>query len=245
MTAKTPPLFTKKKHSLSLSIFIFLLSIIGILAVLHLTMQYLDLNVYNQLHGQIFEISNRVDFDDEASIPTWVSQAILLCIAASAFFAAFLQKVPKAKQAWASIGIVGIILSIDEVAALHELVLQSAHLILYQESRPTIYQNGWIILLPLIAFLGYFLARRIIKYVPRKTIILLVMGAAVLVFGAGIIDALTNADNTNTFAIKGIMVAIEESLELLGSSIIFYAILDYLETNYGGQIRAARQKLKG
>lgn len=245
MRIKTPSGLVPRKRSLSLSIYMLLLITIGILGALHLTMQYLDLNVYQQLNGQVFEISNRVDFDDEASIPTWVSQAILLAISVSAFFAAFVQKLPKARQAWASIGVVGILLSIDEVAALHELLLQTAHLILYQESRPTIYQNAWVVLLPIIMLFGFFLARRIIKYVPKKTIILMILGAGILVFGAAVVDALTNADNVNTFAIKGIMVAIEESLELIGTSTILYAILDYLETNYGGQIRAARQKLRG
>lgn len=232
------------KRSLSLNVYALLLIIIGVLASLHLVMQYFDLTVYHQLNGQVFEISNRVDFDDEASIPTWISQAILLAIAASAFFAAFVQKISKAKQAWTSIGIVALLLSIDEVAALHELLLQTAHLILYQESRPTIYQNAWIVLLPIILIFGAFLASRIIKYVPKKTIILMVLGAGTLVFGAAVVDALTNADNVNTFAIKGVMVAVEESLEMIGSSTILYAILNYIETNYGGQIQAARQKLK-
>lgn len=245
MSAKTTHRPTSRKRSLSVSIFSWLITVIAILAIVHLIMQYLDLNVYHQLNGQVFEISNRVDFDDEASIPTWISQVILLGISLSAFFAAFLQKQVQAKQAWTSIGVVGLILSIDEVAALHELILQTAHLILYQESRPTIYQNAWIVLLPFIVALGALLAVKIIKHVPRKTTFLMIVGAGILVFGAAVVDALTNADNVNTFAIKGVMVAIEESLEIIGTSTIMYAILDYLETNFGGQIRAAREKLLG
>ncbi len=221
------------------------MGVIGTLIVAHLTMQYLDLNVYHQLNGQVFEISNRVDFDDEASIPTWISQAILLAIAASAFFAGLLQKTKAAKRAWISIGIVGLLLSIDEVSAMHELLLQTTHLLLYNEASPTLYQNAWLILLPFIAIAGSILAYVVIKYVPRKTILLMMLGSVILVLGAAVVDALTNADNVNTFTTKGIMVAIEESLELIGSSTILYAILDYLETNHGGQIRAARKKLLG
>lgn len=245
MSIKTTFGSVSRKRSLSISVFSWLMGIISLLIIAHLTMQYLDLNVYHQLNGQVFEISNRVDFDDEASIPTWISQAILLSIAASAFFAGFLQKTKAAKRAWISIGIVGLVLSIDEVSAVHELLLQTTHLLLYNEASPTLYQNAWLVLLPVIAVIGSILAYLVIKHVPRKTVLLMILGSVILVFGAAVVDALTNADNVNTFAIKGIMVAIEESLEMIGSSTILYAILDYLETNHGGQIRAARKKLVG
>lgn len=238
------PIRKTPRRSLALNILSWLLSVIGLLIVLHLIMQYLNLNVYHELNGQIFEISNRVDFDDEASIPTWISQFILFAIGICAFFAAFLQKQKAAKQIWTYIGIVGVVLSIDEVSALHELLLQTTHLLLFHEARPTVLDNAWIILLPFIVLAGGWLAYLAIKHIPRKTVFLMIIGGGVLLFGAAIIDALTNADNVNTFMVRGVMVALEESLEMIGSSTILYAVLDYLETNHGDRIRAARKQLR-
>lgn len=234
-----------RKSSFSLKVFAVLLLVIGVLTAVHLWMQHLNLNVYHELNGRVFEVSNRVDFDDEASLPTWISQAILLAIGLGSLLLATLQRDKAAKRTWDLVGAIGIILSMDEVAAIHELLLQIVHLAFFSLSPPTVRSNAWLILLPFIMGAGLLLLWQLIKHVPRRTVVMLCSGAIIFMVGAVFIDILTTSNNANTFYERGILVATEESLEMVGSAIILYAILSYLEVSYGVRIKAAFNRLKG
>lgn len=234
-----------RKSSLSLKVFIALFVVIGLLTAVHLWLQHLNLNVYHELNGRVFEVSNRVDFDDEASLPTWTSQAILLAIGLSSLLLATLQRDKAVKRTWGIVGAIGILLSMDEVAAIHELLLQIVHLAFFSLSPPTVRSNAWLILLPFILGAGLLLLWQLIKHVPRRTVVILCSGAIIFMVGAVFIDILTTSNNANTFYERGILVAMEESLEMVGAAIILYAILSYLEVSYGDRIKAAYKRLKG
>jgi hypothetical protein len=215
------------------------------LTLVHLLLQHLNLNVHQELNGRVYELSNRVDFDDEVSVPTWFSQALFLAISGGSFLLSFMQKAPAARRLWAFLGVVALLLSIDEVGALHELLLQTIHLLLFGETGPTIVANAWLALLPIILAAAIITFWVMLKHVPMRTIRLFVMGGIVFLIGAIFVDIVTTADNVNTFYNKGILVGIEESLELLGVSTILYAIIDYIETTYRANITSALKKLKG
>lgn len=226
-------------------LYLYLLGIIALLAGVHLLSQHLNLNVYHELNGPVFEISNRVDFDDEASLPTWVSQVTLLAIGLSALFLALLQTSRAAKRIWILIGVIGVLLSVDEVAAIHELGLQIIHLALFKQAPPTLTDNAWLILLPFVLIAGSLLLWQLIKHVPRKTIFILTTGAVTFMLGAVFIDILTTSNGANTFYEKGVLVAVEETLEMIGSATVLYAILDFIGTTYGDRVKLARKRLKG
>ena len=63
-----------------------LIGFLGFLVCAHLFLQHLNLHVYDEKNAQVFEISNRFDFDDESSIPTWLSQFLYLYIGLSALW---------------------------------------------------------------------------------------------------------------------------------------------------------------
>ena len=231
--------------SYSRRIYIGLIGTVLVLALVHLLLQHLNLNVYQELNGRVYELSNRVDFDDEVSVPTWFSQALFLAISGGAFLLSYMQKAPTARRLWAFLGLVALLLSIDEVGALHELLLQTIHLLLFGETGPTIVANAWLALLPIIIGAAAITFWAMLKHVPMRTIRLFMIGGVVFIVGAIFIDIVTTSDNVNTFYNKGILVAIEESLELLGVSTILYAIIDYIETVYKANITNALKKLKG
>src|SRR5690606_2966683 len=114
-------------NSFARKIVVAALGIIFVLLVLHLSLQYLNLIVFDEKHGAIFELSNRFDFDDESSLPTWVSQVLFLAVGATAFFASVITKDVSRKKLWAIIGSLGVFVSLDEVIALHETLLQLLH----------------------------------------------------------------------------------------------------------------------
>lgn len=221
-----------------------LIAVIMGLVFVHLLLQYLNLNVYHELNGQVFEISNRVDFDDEVSVPTWYSQLILLAIAVASWIAAYLQKNRFARQLWVIIGVIGVAMSLDEGASIHEFVLQTVHLLFFQEAAPTVSSNAWLILLPFVGVIAALLLWFMWQHIPKRTIGWFIVGGTIFMLGAVFIDILTNSSGANNFYEKGLLVAIEESFELLGSSVILCGIIDYLQRFHGPEIRSALKQLR-
>jgi hypothetical protein len=202
---------------------------IGVLVVLHLLLQYLNLQIYNEANGRIFELSNRLDLDDETSVPSWFSQVLLLAIGLAAGLAAYLQTKKGLRWIWGSIASLSIIMSLDEAASLHEHSLQTLHVYVFKEAIPTVTQNAWLLVLPIVLAFAVASGYVLFKYFPRRTSKLFILGGAIFLTGAVAVDVLSSGVPPKSFAHQGIMVGIEESLELIGSAVILYAIVDYIE----------------
>jgi hypothetical protein len=218
----------------------------AVLAILcaHLLLQYLNLVIFHEQNGQIFELSNRLDLDDETSVPTWFSQILFLAIGISALLAAYLQTNKASRRLWGFIAAVGLVFSMDEAASLHEFILQSIHLIFFQDSAPTIFKNAWWLIMPLILLAATGLFWQMIRLLPKRTLYIFWTGGIIFLIGTIVIDALTVAVPKDTFLSQGVMVGIEETLELLANIIILYAISDYIETRYYDELIKRLRRLK-
>lgn len=195
----------------------------------HLLLQYLNLEVFYQQQGQIYELSNRFDLDDEASFPTWVSQFLFLSIAMLAFASSYFSKTVGQKNVWRVIGLGGLMMSIDEIAGLHEYLLQTVHVIFFRDASPTSLDNAWLILAPFIVAGSLILFWFCLKNLPKRTVSLLAFATFTFLMGAVVIDVLISVSARETFLNQGLMVAIEEGLELIGLVIGVYAIANYLD----------------
>lgn len=234
---------TKSKH-FALRAALALAGITLAIFAVHLFMQYLNLNVYHEQNGLVFELSNRLDLDDESSVPTWFSQTLLFTIGVGALTAAYLQKQKAKRRLWALIGTLGILLSIDEAASLHEFALQSLHNVFFLDTSPTADKNAWVLIIPIILIFALVLAWQSIRLLPKRTVAFFVLGGAVFVAGAVIIDILSINVEANTFLYQGVMVGIEEFFELLGSIIVLFSIADYIETYHKDDIAETAKRLK-
>lgn len=234
----------KRKISYASRLLAGLLGVLALIIVMHLVFQFLNLNVYYQQSGQIYELSNRFDLDDESSLPTWFSQAQFLTIGLLALFAAYVQRNASAKRLWGLIAIIGLVFSIDEVATLHEHILQSIHVLFYQDASPTSIANAWWLVAPIVLFVSLWIALRMFQLFPKKTMLLYIFAGTIFIVGAVLVDLVTSASERETFLNQGVFVAIEETLELLANSIVIYAIADYLETHHGEAIKSALRQLK-
>jgi len=227
--------------------FIGLIIIITTLGAAHLMLQYLNLNYFNQESGVFFELTNRFDFDDEASVPTWISQLLFLLISASAGLLVVLEKIKPRKILWGIVSIVALIGSLDEVATLHENVLQSLHLLSFDESSPTILANAWLFIVPFLLIATVVFVAKATTLLPKRTIRLIVIAATVYLIGAVVTDIVTSSaiadSNSSTFMTEGVLVAIEELLELIGLSIMLYATVDYTERKFSGKLKRAKKEL--
>ncbi len=215
-----------------------------VILIAHLVLQYLNLIIYDQQNGFIYELSNRFDLDDESSIATWFSQAIFIAISAGATLAAYLSSVTAVRRLWKSIAVLSLLLSIDEVTAMHELILQSLHNIFFKDTSSTISGNAWLLVAPLVFAGALWLLWKIAKLLPRRTLILFAGAIFTFLVGAVFVDMLASLVERETFINQGIIIAIEETLELLGSVLVLYAIADYIEVNHGARLKSALTHLK-
>lgn len=235
---------TTKSNPFALRVSLALVGVTLAILATHLFMQYLNLNVYQEQNGVVFELSNRLDLDDETSVPTWFSQTLLFTIGVGALTAAYLQKQKAKRRLWALIGTLGILLSIDEAAALHEFALQSLHNVFFLDTSPTADKNAWVLIVPIILIFALVLAWKSIRLLPKRTVALFVLGGAIFLAAAVIIDALSSTIAPNTFLYQGVMVGIEEFFELLGSIIVLFAVADYIETYHKSDLAESAKRLK-
>jgi hypothetical protein len=214
-----------------------------VLFSVHVILKYVSIVMFEQKHGFLFELSNRFDVNDENSVPQWFSQIIFLLIGASAFLAARLQKVRSSRRLWLTIGIVGVVLSLDDVATLHEFILQSLHNTFFLDVSPTFLINAWWIFLPLVLVPAVFLAWWSWRVLPRRTVLLLVAGGVVFVAGKILMDSLAN-NVTDLFLESGLVQGVEKLFQYTGSSIVLYAVLDYLSAHHSTKIKKALAQLR-
>ena len=215
-----------------------------ILTGVHLLFQYLNIVVFYQQVGQFYELSNRFDFDDESSVPTWFSQLLFLVIGASAFLAGYLQTNKPARRLWWMIAAVGLVFSLDEISGLHERVLQSIHVMFFQDASPTGLANAWLVVLPFVLVASAWLIWKMLHFLPRRTIFLFTLSGVVFLSGAIFVDMLASTAPRETYLNQGVYIAMEETLEFLGTVLGLYAIVSYLEAYHHGAISRAVKQLR-
>ena len=221
-----------------------LVGITAVLLVVHLGMQYLNLSL-DEKHGQVFELSNRVDMDDEVSLPTWFSQFLLLAVGVTALVASKFETSPGRRKVWKLVGVVGVLFAIDEAAAIHEFVLQSLHLLRFGEDAPTAALNAWWIVLPLIGAVGGWFLWWIVRTLPARTVKLLLLAGVVYLAGAVGIELTSNDFVASPFLYQGVLTGVEEVLEMLGSILALYTVLDYLERHQPAKLAKLLNALSG
>jgi len=215
----------------------------AIIFVLHVVLKYISVRIFNEQHGSFFELSARFDVNDENSVPQWFSSLLFLSVGIGALFAAYLQTQKSNRAFWTVTGIIGLLLSLDDAATLHEYVLQNIHNVFFLDTAPSFFVNAWLIVLPFVLVLGAILAWWAWQVLPRRTMILLVIGGMTYVLGKILMDSLANT-TTDMFIDRGIMQGLEKIFQYTGISIVLYGIIDYLEQHHGTAIKRAVKELK-
>lgn len=228
----------------SLSVLKFLIMASLLIVLVHVALKYISVAIYNEQHGFLFELSNRFDLNDENSVPQWVTQALFLASGVSAFLAAYMSDRRPVARLWTFIGVLGVILSIDDVATLHEYALQSLHNAFFVDMPPTLVRNSWLVLLPFIVSGVAVLLVWAVRLLPRRTAACMALGSIVFIIGAVVIDSLANTVPERSFTGQGLLGGIEGGLQLVGTAIFFYAIVDYLERHHALAIKKALAALK-
>lgn len=201
-----------------------LLLVIVAAVILHIFWQLVSIKVGTD-NRIINDITNRFGLDEELSFPTWVNSMMAFLVAGLSWMVGKSQKASMQKITWYLIALIGIAISVDEVAALHELLLQGLHILADFGEGQGLLSNAWLMIAPVILVGLIFSVRLFYKHLPRDTFKRLVIAIAVYLLGAFIFEyASIPLDKSSAIYNLGAVV-IEESLELLGVWLVIRAIL--------------------
>lgn len=173
------------------------------------------------------------DLDFEGGIATWYSAFQLLGIAIlSTLFVRKKAALAQGSPVLLGLPIIFLLMGIDEIARIHERIGKYSDVLLPAGSRAnTPFQETgiWMFLvgIPFIVFFLLWLHRlrkKLIGY--GAEINRLGMGVFLLLLGALGIELLSNFLSNNSSQLIGI--ALEEGLEMIGATVIFWAVLSML-----------------
>ena len=177
------------------------LTVLALLAIALVSI-HLILNTYNyQLEEVPWLLLQLFELDEENNLPTWFSSFLLLNNAALLTFAA--AQATRHKIQWSILAVGFLILSIDEVAGLHETFHTAI------DTNWTIYA-GILVVMVGAAFVPFLLA------LPRRTAIWFMISGATFISGALVVEYLSR-DMEEESLDYALAVALEEGLEMAGA----------------------------
>ena len=180
-------------------------------------------------------LTHKFYMDAETNIPTWFNTVLLVWVAMLFWFIGAMKRREKAPFRWHWMGLGALfgVLSIDELAVLHEMLIQPF--------RDLTGVGGWFYfawLLPGIAFVALMaLVYAAFFYrLERKTRTLMLFSLAVYFAGviggemlSGRVASLIGQRNF-TYAV---IASLEESVEMTGAALLIYSLLKYIERFHG------------
>lgn len=189
-------------------------------------------------------LASRVYLGAEMSIPNWFSTILLLGCAAALLAIGAVRR-DRDSRRWIALGVVFVALSIDEAAALHDLVSPFfAWVFMWLAAAvggpftSLARKSNYAWEVPAVFFVLGVGAAYIpfLRRLPAATRNLFVLAGLIYVGGAVGVDFLEGwysgvyGPRTPTFVV---LVACEETLEMAGASVFLYALLQYAEFTFG------------
>lgn len=181
-----------------------------------------------------------VDFFDlsgDSTIPTWFSSALLFLCAFFLFLTYIIKvrHVDKYKYYWLGLASIFLLFSVDEVATIHEKVGEKLSSQFLGETTGLLYY-GWIVFGSIFVGLLALIYFRFFKRLPRKTTVMMVGALAIFFIGALGVEAFNGqySEIHDSWSLGyALGTAVEESFEMVGTTLFLRAIIDYLQTYTG------------
>ena len=220
-------LFNDKLSRVFARILSILFGLIIFTVLMHLLLQIVY-HFFGNNNIFLLDLSNRFGLDEELSFPTWVNSMLAFIGFVFSFLVFKYQKTKNSKFIWGLISLGCLLISIDEVMALHELILQSIHILANFGESQTWLSNAWLLVLPVIlAVVGIFL-KLAYKNLPRETFVNLSIGITVYLTGALVVEYISIPILKTSLMYNLVAVVLEESLELIGVWLVIRAVLSHI-----------------
>lgn len=204
------------------------------LAAQSLFNEYLSSNVlHSDTHLTAILVLDLFSVNVEASIPTWYSvlllfgAAVLLGMVAKAKW----ETKDRFKYHWATLALIFIYLSMDEGAAIHEIVADPLQALFHTTGYLAF---AWqIVAVPLvILFVGLYLP--FVFHLPARWRYLFIASGVVYLTGALVVEAIS----ANRWYLEGgitftylAIATVEELFEMLGVVLLIYTLLAYMQAH--------------
>jgi len=205
---------------------------------LHLIAYYLF--YHWPIDSSLFRLAvNALDLNNEATISTWYSSAILLLCGigiASVALAAYQMHSPYVLH-WSALGLIAILFSADEIAGLHEKLNGPVKMLVHAGG---VFTFAWVI--PGLVFVVFLLVsfRRFYRSLPPRTRFYLGLGAALYFLGSLGFEMLSGQYSEvygrDHFGYKA-LAGLEEFLEMAGAATFIHGILVHLNDHVSWSVR--------
>jgi hypothetical protein len=183
-------------------------------------------------HGRLFGFVRMFDLDSERSIPTLYSSVSLLsCSALLALISYYKRKqLAHNHYHWAGLAAIFLFLSIDEMVSLHERLIVPVGNILNISGSGYLH-FAWVIPYGICLIIFLLAYSKFIFGLPKRTRILFIIAGMIYIIGAIGFEccgskhvSLYGRDNFS----YTLIIAIEETLEMLGILVFIYALISYI-----------------
>jgi hypothetical protein len=168
------------------------------------------------------------DVNSERNVPTWFSSTLLMgCAVLAALLAALVRRAGgRGAGHWAGLAAVLSLLSLDEVAALHERLGGPAAEVLGHATRGALH-FAWVVPGTVLALVVGLVFVRFVVGLPPGTRRVVVAAAAMYLTGATALEAVGGAvlEDQGDRAVYLLVTAAEEGLEMAGSVLLLYAAM--------------------
>lgn len=202
------------------------LAIAAFLAV-HMLLQG-ALIIFDVDKGFIMDLANRFNLDHEISVVTWFSSALALAVCVIFYLIGSNKQNVGQKTAWRILSLMMLLVSVDEIAAAHELLLQGIHIAAGFGEEQTLLANAWLIILPVLT-MGFVVLTKIIhRGLPNKIFRQIIFAGLIYVTGALIVEYLSIPVEKDQIIYNLVLIPIEEGLEMLGLAMFLSAGSSYI-----------------
>lgn len=183
---------------------------------------------HNYIHGLV----PLFDVDREANLPTLFSTFLLLfsTLLLFAIAAVWKKQAPSSHQYWSGLGWVFLFLTVDEAIQIHEPLIDPLRSVLQATG---VWFYTWVLPYGIALVLLTLFYFRFFLQLPPRTRGLMALAAGMYIGGALGLEMIGGwyLDlNQGKNLLYGLLTTLEESLEMFGSIMLIYALMDYLGT---------------
>jgi hypothetical protein len=211
-----------------------MLAIITLLSIMHITQLIMYFYIGNP---EVFDFIDLIDFDYEANLPSFYSSSAMLICAALLWIIGLYKRKEQAtfRYHWIGLAIIFTFLSIDEAAALHEGLGDLMEEYHWVDAEGLLY-FAWVVPYGVLLMLFAISYLKFVFGLPRQTMILFIGSGFLYVGGSVGIEIISarEADLHGTLTIfYSVLYTLEELCEMIAIVIFCYALLRYIETQWG------------
>jgi hypothetical protein len=174
---------------------------------------------------------HKFDLNAETNIPTWYNTILLLAASLLFFIIATAKYTSKDRfrYHWCGLAALWLYFSVDELAVLHETLIKPVRNV---TGLSNWFYFAWVVpALIILAFLGVAYLGFFLHLSLRFKILLL--ASMVLYFGGAVGGEMLSGHFAETIGLRNFTFAVysslEETLELIGASLLIYTLLRYIE----------------